>query len=344
MQSAQLVAPQRVELRTMEDPPTPGPDEVLVRLREVGLCGSDMHWYAEGSIAGISADYPMVLGHEPAGEIEDVGPGVERLRPGARVAVEPAISCGVCVNCSVGHFNLCTESLFMGGFPIPGLLREYAVVPARNVDVVPDAMSLTEAVIVEPLAVLLHTFELAELRMGETVAVMGAGPIGLLAVAVAKLKGASSITVADRIPERLELAKRFGADVVVNLKKDSVSDAVRDATGGRGAHVVVDAAANAESVRNSIASARERARVIVVGIASQREVGVPFWDVMDKELNVCAQKRSNNNNHEAIEIIERGLVNVNPLVTHRFSLGQSDKAFLLLHNYSDGVSKIVIEL
>lgn len=232
----------------------------------------------------------------------------------------------------------------MGGFQIPGLLREYAVVPARNVDVVPDAMSFTEAVIVEPLAVLLHTFTLADLKVGETVAVMGAGPIGLLAVAVAKLKGASSITVADRIPERLELAKRFGADVVVNSTQDSVSGAVCDATGGRGAHVVVDAAANAESVRDSIASAREKARVVIVGIASQREVGVPFWDVMDKELTVCAQKRSNNNNHEAMEIIERGLITVDPLVTHRFLLGQSDQAFQLLHGYSDGVGKVVIEL
>jgi L-iditol 2-dehydrogenase len=239
---------------------------------------------------------------------------------------------------------LCDESIFMGGFQVPGLLRQYAVVPARNVSVVSDTMSFTDTVVVEPLAVLLHTLELVKLTPGDAVAIMGAGPIGLLAAAVTKQSGAACVTVADRIPERLELAKKFGADVVVDFTKDSVSDAVYDATNGNGAHIVIDAAGSAESVGNAIASARSGAHVVVVGIPSQREVEVPFWQAMDKELTFYIQKRSNNNDHEAISMITQGLIDISPLVTHRFSLEQGDRAFQMVHDYSDGVCKAVIEL
>ena len=148
----------------MADPPDPGPREVLVRMRAVGICGSDMHFYSDGGIAGSDALYPMVLGHEPAGEIVEVGPGVEDVRVGMRVAVEPAISCGRCEGCRSGRHNLCDDSVFMGGLQIPGSLREYAVVPARNVAVVPDEMTFADATVVEPLAVLLHTLELVKLQ------------------------------------------------------------------------------------------------------------------------------------------------------------------------------------
>ena len=161
---------------------------------------------------------------------------------------------------------------------------------------------------------------------------------------MARLSGASSITVADRIPERLELAKRFGADAVVDYTTDSVSDAVLDMTGGRGAHVVVDAAAKPESVRNAIASARNGARVAVIGIPSEREVGVSFWEAMGKELTFYIQKRSNNNDHEAIEMLKRGLIDTSAFVTHRFPFEQGDKAFQTVAEYADGVGKAAIEL
>ena len=344
MKSLQLVAPRTIEPGEMADPPDPGPNEVLVRVRAVGICGSDMHFYSAGNLAGYEAEYPMVLGHEPAGEIVEVGLGVENLRSGMRVAVDPTISCGVCEGCRSGHRNLCDASVFMGGLQIPGSLREYAVVPARNVAPVSNKMSFTDATVVEPLAVLLHTMELVKLQLGEAVAVMGAGPIGLLAVAVTRLSGASSITVADRIPERLELAKQFGADAVVDFTRDSVADAVFDMTGGKGAHVVVDAAGEPESVRNSIASARNGARVAVIGIPSQQEIGVSFWEAMGKELTFFIQKRSNNNDHEAIEMLERGLIDTRAFVTHRFPFEQGDKAFQTVAEYADGVGKAAIEL
>ncbi len=344
MRSLQLVAPRTLEPRDIPDPPDPGPGEVLVRIRAVGICGSDMHHYLEGSLAGTTAPYPSILGHEPAGEIAGAGAGVENLKTGTRVAVEPAITCGKCEPCLGGRQNICETSIFMSGPQLPGLLREYAVVPQRNVTVIPGDMDFPTATVAEPLAVLLHSLELAKLQLGETVAVMGAGPIGLLAVAVSKLAGAASIVVADEIPERLALAKKMGADAVVDFSKESVADAVRDVTGGKGAHVIFDAAGKPESINNGLESARAGARMVVIGIPSQQQAPVNFWRGLDREITIHVQKRSNGADHQAIEMLQRKLIDTSALLTHRFPLEDGAKAFEAVAHYSDGVAKAVVEL
>ncbi len=344
MKSLQLVAPRTLEPRDTPDPPDPGPGEVLVRIRAVGICGSDMHHYLEGSAAGTTTPYPSILGHEPAGEIVGTGPGVENLKTGTRVAVEPTITCGKCEPCRGGRQNICETSIFMGGPQLPGLLREYAVMPQRNVTVIPDDMDFPAATLAEPLAVLLHSLELAKLQLGETVLVLGAGPIGLLAVAVSKLAGAASIVVADQIPERLALAKKMGADTVVDFSKESVADAVRDVTGGKGAHVIFDAAGKPESINDGLESARPGARMVVIGIPSQQQVPVNFWRGLDREITIHVQKRSNGNDHQAIEMLQRKLIDAGTLVTHLFPLEKGAEAFEAVAHYSDGVAKAVVEL
>jgi L-iditol 2-dehydrogenase len=344
MKSLQLVAARVLEPRDTPDPPDPGPGEVLVRIRAVGICGSDMHHYLEGSVAGTVAQFPAILGHEPAGEIAGVGPGVENLKTGTRVAVEPAITCRKCEPCLSGHQNRCENSIFLGGSQQPGLLREYAVVPRRNVAVIPDDMDFPTATVAEPLAVLLHSLDLAKLQLGETVLVLGAGPIGLLAVAVSKLAGAGSIVVTDQIPERLALAKKMGADVAVNFSQESVADAVRDVTGGKGAHVIFDAAGKPESINDGLESARAGARMVVIGIPSQQQVPVNFWRGLEREITIHVQKRSNGNDHLAIEMLHRKLIDASALVSHRFPLEDGAKAFQAVAHYSDGVAKAVIEL
>src|SRR5947209_18469369 len=193
MNSIQLVAPRQLEARQMPMPPDPGAGEVLVRLRAVGICGSDMHWYKEGGIGASLAAYPSVLGPEPAGEIVAIGKGVDAVQVGQRVVVEPAITCGHCEFCRSGHHNNCIASIFMGSPQMPGLFRDYAVMPQRNVVPIPDSMSFTTATIIEPLSVILHILELVDIRLGDTVAVMGAGPVGLLTASVARIAGASRL-------------------------------------------------------------------------------------------------------------------------------------------------------
>ena len=340
MYALQLVAPSRLEMGTLPDPRAPGPDEVLVRLRASGVCGSDIHTFSEGSIAGLEAVYPSVLGHEPAGEVVESGPGVTDLSSGTRVAVEPFVVRSECEFTRSGRQNLALDNAFMGK-DFPGSLREYAVMPRRNLLKVSDSMSFADVAFIEPLAVVLHSFELADFRMGETVAVIGTGPIGLLAVAVARLSGASVVVAADKLEHRLRRASELGATVTVNVTRESPVDAVMDLT-GCGAHVVIDGAGKTDSINHSIACLRPGGRMVIVGIPSEPAIGVDFWTALEREARIHVQKRSNGNDHQALEMLERGVIDSGSIMSHRFALEHGQEAFETMADYRDEVIKPLI--
>jgi L-iditol 2-dehydrogenase len=331
-----------MEVRELPMPPDPGPGEVLVRIRSVGICGSDMHWYLEGGIGGHQAVYPQVLGHEPAGEIVAAGSGVA-LPAGRKVAVEPAITCGHCEHCLAGRHNNCLGSIFMGGPARHGLFLEYATMPAANVVTIPDSMSFHDATIIEPLAVILHVFELVKVRLGDTVAVIGAGAIGLLTAAVARIAGAARVFVADRVPHRLALARRMNADAAIDLRSESLLDAVFDQTRGRGVDIAVDAAGSIEAINTAIAAARVGGQVVMIGIPGENKTPVDILGAMDKELNLQTIRRSNHNAHAAIELLISGRI-PRDFVTHHYPLEETPRAFHTLAAYADGIGKAIIDI
>jgi len=300
-----------------------------------------MHWYKEGAIGALRSVYPSVLGHEPAGEIVAIGKGVQTVHVGQRVAVEPAITCGFCEFCRSGHHNNCVCSIFMGSPQMHGLFREYAVMPQRNVVPIPDNMSFVAATILEPLSVILHVLELTDIRLGDTVAVMGAGPIGLLTASVARVAGASRIFIADKVPHRWQKARDMGFDCAMEIGR--FQQAVLDGTRGRGVDVVFDAAAASETINMSIAIARLGGRVVLIGIPSEQDLNVDIHTAMAKELNIQTVKRSNHNAHGAIELMESGRIG-EQIVTHRLPLEKTPDAFELLAEYADNVGKVVIEI
>ena len=324
-------------------PRDPGPGEVLVKIRAAGICGSDLHWYSEGGIGWNRSVYPQVLGHEPAGEIVSAGPQTNGFPVGQKVAIEPAITCGHCGYCLTGHHNNCTSAVFMGGPQMPGFFREYAVVPARNAVPVPDGMTFAQITLLEPLAVMLHILELVEIRLGDTVAVMGAGPIGLLMASVARIAGASRVFVADRVPHRLKLAASLGADLAVDLQSGRFADTVLDLTQGRGVDLVFDAAGALETINSGIRVAKLGGTVVLIGIPVGTELPVDLQTAMAKELKLQTVKRSNHNVHGAIDLIRSGRVST-ALVTHRLPLEQTPQAFEMLASYADGVGKAIIEI
>jgi L-iditol 2-dehydrogenase len=315
----------------------------MVKTRSVGVCGSDLHWYLDGRIGHRPCVFPLILGHEPVAEIAAVGAGVPESRVGERVFVEPAMNCGRCEFCLGGNTNLCPHVRFLGSSPVDGLFREYGVVPAHNCIPAPEGLPDAVVTLIEPLAVILHVVDLAPIAVGATVAVLGAGPIGLLCVAVAKLSGAGRILACDKVPHRLEMARTMGADTVVNNAAASFRDAVMDETGGRGADVVLDAAAFTETINMGINITRRGGRYVLVGLPTERELNIDLHTAMANETRIVTIKRSNFENHAAMELLRTGRV-PGGIITHRVPLERTPEIFDTLANYRDGVGKVVIEV
>lgn len=341
MKSIALVAPKTLEERILPDPPDPGPGEVLVKLKTVGICGSDMHWYLDGGIGHSNATYPQVLGHEPAGEIIAVGKGVHGRQVGDRVSIEPSLTCGHCEFCLRGQHNNCLKCVFLGSPQAWGLFREYAAVPEHNTDLVPKNLDWKQAALIEPVAVMVHILELTQVGIGDTVAVMGAGPIGMLCAAMARQCGAGKVYICDKVPHRLELAKKMGADMAVPV--DKMAEAVMDDTGGRGVDVVMDAAGAPRTMDIGIHLARPGATVMLIGIPSEKTFAIDLHTAFAKELRLQTLKRSNHKGAAAARLLEAGRI-PDAFVTHVLPLNQTPKGFDLLTHYSDGVGKVLIDV
>ena len=342
MKSVDLIARGVLEVRERPMPPDPGPGEVLVRLRAVGICGSDLHWYLDGGIGSHAARYPMVLGHEPVGEVVAVGAGVSTHFPGERVAVEPSVTCGHCEYCLNGRPNNCPACVFMGSPESPGFFREYAIVPARNAEHFPDRLSWREGTLIEPVAVLAHVLELVHIRVGDTVAVLGAGPIGLLTVTMARLSGATTVIAAEKVAHSLRMAGQCGAGVLIDASSQDIADSILQATGGRGADIVFDAAGSEATINAGIRAARPGGRFVLIGIPSEKQLVVDIHAAMAKEVGITTIKRSNHRGAEAMALLASGCIPTN-IITHLLPLERTPEAFELLAGYRDGVGKLVIE-
>ncbi len=341
MQSLQLVSPRRLEPRDIPQPPDPGPGEILVRIRSVGVCGSDMHWYLEGRIGANPAVYPQILGHEPAVEVAAVGAGVADFQIGDRVSIEPTLSCGHCEYCLLGQHNNCVRNVFMGGPQAQGLFREYALVPQHNAVQFPADFSFAKATLIEPLAVIMHMLDLVAIRPPDTVAVLGAGPVGMLAAAVARACGASQVLIADRLPHRLALAREMGATAAVDIAEFGA--AVGDLTRGRGVDIAIDAAGMAQTINAALAVLRMGGTLVQIGIPIEATLPIHVHAAMAKELRIQTLKRSNHRSAPAIALLASGAVN-DSLITHRVPLSETPAAFETLAEYRDGVGKLVVEM
>src|ERR1700730_8588243 len=223
-QAAVLYAPH--DIRIEERPvPRPGPGEVLIEIKAVGVCGSDVHYYEHGRIGSHIVRQPLILGHEAAGVIIDVGEGVDQKRVGERVALEPGIPDGTCVQCRSGHYNLCPNVRFFGTPPIDGAFTNYVTLPESFAYRLPVALSDAEGALIEPLSVGIWACRKAMLQGADSILITGAGPIGLVTMKVALALGATDITMTDVSPQRLKVAKRQGATRIVNVTQESLAHA-----------------------------------------------------------------------------------------------------------------------
>jgi L-iditol 2-dehydrogenase len=339
MRAAELTAPLTFRLVEMPiDDPAPG--EVQVRIASVGVCGSDLHAYGEGQVGGMPNAYPMVLGHEPAGVIVKTGAGVTRLAAGDRGALEPALYCYHCEFCLSGHHNVCANIRFLSNPNYPGFFREFVNLPVTNFAPIPAALSFDAAALSEPLAIAIHSLRLASISARETVAVIGAGPIGLLTIAALRAVSAGRVWAVEPLAHRRELARALGADVALE-PAEAVAEILR-ATGQRGVDCAIDCAAGTDTVPQAIRLTRNAGRVALTGIHSTPTFTVDASGMRRKELTLFNVRRSNHETEEALELLVAHPEWFAPLVTHTRALDQIGEAFDLTSHYSDGVGKMVI--
>ncbi len=298
-----------------EDVPVPGPGERLLRVKAVGVCGSDLHWFNEAGIGDARLEHPLVLGHEFTALTED----------GTRVAVDPAIPCGHCEFCLEGSPNFCESLRFAGHGREDGALREQMAWPQGRLFPLPDSLSDSDGAMLEPLGVALHAVDLAHLKIGMDVGVFGCGPIGLLLVQLARLAGAGTIVATDVLPHRVHAAREFGADVALLVDASGANAAA--AAAARGLDVVFEAAGENSAVEAAVAAARPGGKIMLVGIPSDDRTAFTASVARRKGLTLKLVRRMKNTYPRTIRLVQEGKVDVRSLVTHTFPLEKASEAF-----------------
>lgn len=308
----------RADLRLHEEErPRPGPGEVLVRVGAVGLCGSDIHWFAEGGIEPTRVTRPFVLGHEFGGVTAD----------GRRVAIDPAITCEACPPCVEGHANLCEAIRFAGDGRHDGGLGEWVAWPERGLVPLPEPLTEADGAMLEPLGVAIHAADLGHMRTGASVGVFGCGPIGLLLLQVARLSGARLFaTDLTSRPHRLDAARALGAEVFA-AEDGREGGAIRDAAGRGGLDTAFEAAGEQAAVDAAVEAARPGARVVLAGIPRESRTSFLAGTARRKGLTLVLARRMGHVYPRAIQLVAGGHVDVRSLVTHRFPLAEIGAAF-----------------
>ena len=341
---AELSQVRHFNLTDTKPPGDPRPGEIQVAVKAIGICGSDLHNFSEGGIGDTPCIYPMVLGHEPAGVVVKTGAGVSGWAAGDAAILEPAMYCYHCEFCLTGHHNVCANLRFFSTGDEPGFFREYVNLPAHNLLPLPKNLSFREGTIVEPLAVVLHSLEFAQIRPGETALVFGAGPIGLLTIAAAKLCGASRVWAVDPVAHRREMARALGADAVIDPGQvDPVRQVMSD-TGQRGVDVTIDCVSKDDTVNQSLRATRNAGRVVITGIPSDEFVPLAFHVIRRKEIAFYVVRRSNKDSATALRMLTDQPQRFVPILTHERPLSEIQAAFELCEKYSDGVGKFVLAL
>ncbi len=336
MQAVLLEGPRRVRLAAIEEP-LPAEGELLLEVAAVGICGSDLHYYLEGGIGTQLAGEGFVPGHEFACRVVDPRAAEHGFAPGTLVAVDPARSCGACEWCRAGHPNLCPRVVFKGAPPHAGAMAERIAAPVECLFPLPSGFDEIDALMLEPLGVAIHAVDLARPRLLESCAVIGLGPIGLLVLQVAKRAGAGRMLAVDPVAERRQAALELGAGEAF-----AAVDELLEATGERGADLVLEATDSAEGFTLAARAARIGGRIVLIGIPEGNRYALDAALCRRKGLTVRFARRMGHVYPRAIELVRRGEVDVRRIVTHRFPLAAAPEAFAMQAARRDGILKGVL--
>lgn len=315
--------------------PEAGTRQVVVAVRAVGICGSDVHYYERGRIGRYEVRAPMVLGHEASGVVVWHGPGAHRHDVGTRVAIEPGVPCRRCERCRSGRYNLCPSVRFFATPPVDGALARYVALDEDFVFPVPDQLSDEAAALIEPLSVGLWAARRAQVGLGEDVLVTGAGPVGLLCAAAARVAGAASVTVTDVNAWRLAQAPAFGATATHDSSAGPVGET------GLTADVLLEASGNAAATLDGLGTLRPAGRAVLIGMGADT-LPIPMHVLQDREVTVTGTFRYANTYPAAIRLVASGAVDLDALVTHRFTLDETEQALLASGREPHALKPVVV--
>ena len=327
MKAMVLTAPRTLGLQQV-DRPKPGAGQVLVRVTNSGVCGTDLKIY-DGAIP---VKHPLIMGHEMVGEL--VG--------GDRVIIDPVLYCGTCFHCRMGQTNLCPAGGLIGR-ETNGGFAEYAAVPRAQVFRLPDSLDIRIAPLIQVATTCLHAQRLASVSLGESVAVLGLGVSGQLHVQIAKARGAAKVIGISRSRFKNDLAKQLGADVVIESGPEAVAK-VLEATDGRGADVVIECTGVMTSIADAIRMARFGGRIQMFGITNATSGALPFYDLYFKELTLINNRAATAQDFPVtIDLAARGAVRLEPLVTHRMALEELGAALGMVEDGAERRLKIILD-
>ena len=302
----------RIEQRVI---PEPGPGEVLVQVKSVGVCGSDIHYFEHGRIADFIVEQPLVLGHEASGVVSAVGENVTDLEVGTTVAMEPGVPCGRCKQCRAGRYNLCPDVEFFATPPIDGAFCDYVVLPRDFVHPVPSHLSYDAAALVEPLSVGVWACQKANVSLGTRVLITGCGPIGAVCALVARARGAEVVAVTDVNPERRAKVEELGFPTV-----DPGEEELPEVD------VLLECSGAAPAIDQGIRALAPAGTAVLIGMAPTDSVAVPVGAIQGKEIWLTGTFRYANTYPDAIELIATGKVDLDALVSAHYSLDEVEQA------------------
>jgi L-iditol 2-dehydrogenase len=344
VKAALLTGIRKFETRKVPEPQITRPTDVLIRIKMVGVCGSDIHYYNTGRIGSQIIQFPFTVGHEAAGIVEQVGSNVTRVKPGQRIAIDPAVYCGQCDQCRAGRENTCRELLFLGcPGQLSGALSEYLVLPETCCFPIKEVTTFEQAAMSEPLAIAVYAVEQARLPATANVAILGAGPIGMSVFHVLRAKGVGEVFITDKILERLKFSQKLNpkycgnparADVVGEILKAEplLMDGVFECSGDRLAY------------EQAVPLLKPGGTLALVGIPEFDDVTFPIHELRRKEITILNIRRQAHCTQKAIDLLEAKKINLDAMVTHHFSLAETKPAFDLVANYRDSVMKAMISV
>ncbi|MGH9449815.1 MAG: alcohol dehydrogenase catalytic domain-containing protein [Terriglobia bacterium] len=344
MKAALITGIRQLEIGELRDPRLTNPEDVLVGVDAVGVCGSDIHYYTAGRIGSQRVSFPETVGHECAGVVLEAGAALTHLKAGQRVAIDPLMPCGRCDQCQSGRANTCRNQRFLGcPGEAPGAICERLLMPARCCYPIPHAMTMAQAAMVEPFSIALYAARMARLKAGASVAVLGSGPIGLCVLLACGVEAPCTTYATDLLSGRLAAAVQCGAVWAGNPRESSI---VTEIAGREplGMDCVFECAGQQETLDQAVEILKPGGTLLIVGIPEVDLVSFPIHQLRRKEITIRNVRRQNECTAASIDLIASGRANLDPLITHHFSLTQTKAAFDLVSGYEDGVIKAMIHV